>query len=939
MKRTIAKYFYIWLFLLIPGIFQSVCAQDGLTGIVSGVVKSNEGNSLPGVIIFSADHRQFITVSDSAGLYSITLPVGKNVLKVTHVGFDTVQQVVDVLANKEVKYNFVLTIDRRQLSEVFVTGYEGRGVTSTSVISKEAMRLLQPSSFADLMELLPGGRAQTPSLTVANPITLRQTGTLATDDKYSFSSLGTGFFIDGAPVNTNANIQTTSGFSSMDANDVRNMTNKGVDMRTIPTDQIEKVEIIRGIPSVEYGDITSGAVLITRKSGAQPLYLRMKADGFSKLFSAGKGLVNSRKKQTLNFDIDFLNALSDPTSNYTNYQRLTTSLRYQKEWYKNFGILKWQNAFDYAHNIDNVKPDPENSLAGVDKYSSLYNRYGAKTQLSVILKESGFLRNVDLLANLSYEQDRINLTKFMQARTATLLVTSLEEGAREAKYLTPNYVGNLIVDGKPLSGYFKLSANGFYTLGNVKNRIKAGSELTYSKNWGLGQVYDLNYPVDLSGSVQVGATTRPRAFKDIPAMKQVSGYLENTTDFEIGQHRFTVSGGARIFSLLGIDRKYAISGLVYADPRINGRWNLPASFLKGKVFKVSLMGGLGVLTKTPTLSHLYPPKGYIDLIQLNYYHNNPEYRVGNAMTYIIDNTNFNLAAARNIKWEIGTDINYQGYRVSVTYFRERTNEGFRNASLYKALQYRKYDNTSINSDTITQKPLPDNFSYKDVTEFYGYSTAVNGSRLIKEGIEYQITSPRLSSINTRFTLNGAWFRSTYMNSLQQYKIIGTTVVANGNIRQFVGLYDDDEGSYNEQLNTNLTVDSRIPRLALNVAVSFQCRWFTSRQNAFKTGTPIAYMGTDEVLHPYTEEDKTDADLRWLNDPIAASYFKKSTVPTDLQINLKLSKGFINNKAVISMFVNKVFVYTPNYYNENNVYTIRQGINNTPYFGMELSFNF
>ena len=34
--------------------------------------------------------------------------------------------------------------------------------------------------------------------------------------------------------------------------------NSGVDMRSVSTDDIESVEVVRGIPSVEYGDLTSG---------------------------------------------------------------------------------------------------------------------------------------------------------------------------------------------------------------------------------------------------------------------------------------------------------------------------------------------------------------------------------------------------------------------------------------------------------------------------------------------------------------------------------------------------------------------------------------------------------------------------------------------------------------------------------------------------------
>lgn len=60
-------------------------------------------------------------------------------------------------------------------------------------------------------------------------------------------------------------------------------------MRAISTDNIESVEIVRGIPSAEYGNLTSGMVKIKRITRSTPFTARFKADEYSKLFSAGKG--------------------------------------------------------------------------------------------------------------------------------------------------------------------------------------------------------------------------------------------------------------------------------------------------------------------------------------------------------------------------------------------------------------------------------------------------------------------------------------------------------------------------------------------------------------------------------------------------------------------------------------------------------------------------
>ena len=56
----------------------------------------------------------------------------------------------------------------------------------------------------------------------------------------------------------------------------RNTVNRGVDLRMLSTDHIETAEVVQGIPSAEYGDLSSGMILSKAKSGKQPLEMRGK---------------------------------------------------------------------------------------------------------------------------------------------------------------------------------------------------------------------------------------------------------------------------------------------------------------------------------------------------------------------------------------------------------------------------------------------------------------------------------------------------------------------------------------------------------------------------------------------------------------------------------------------------------------------------------------
>lgn len=216
------------------------------------------------------------------------------------------------------------------IEEVIITAKEGRGLTSSTIIDQRAMQHLQPSSFTDLLELLPGGRSGDPALNQMNRIRLREAGAAGND--YNTSSMGTTFLVNGAPLNSNANLQYTYDFLDKTRNGLKSRLNltSGVDMRSIATDQIEKVEVLRGIPSVIYGNLTSGIVKITNKSGYTRWKSRFKADGYSKLFALSKGFEDMDNGLKINTGMNYLDAKSDPRDRLESYKRITANLAVAK---------------------------------------------------------------------------------------------------------------------------------------------------------------------------------------------------------------------------------------------------------------------------------------------------------------------------------------------------------------------------------------------------------------------------------------------------------------------------------------------------------------------------------------------------------------------------------------------------------------------------------
>ena len=332
----------------------------------------NSGIAYAVITLSDAEGTRHHGTSDATGAYVVShLAEGHYLLEVSYLGYRDIKQRVEVVGSSHL--DIFMEADEKLLSEVVVTAKEGHGITSSSIIDRQAIEHLQPSSFTDLLALLPGGSSSLPSLTTSNSIHLRQAGT--GDSDYDISSLGTQFVTDGIPMNSNANMQkvaqaTSSSHGDLDAG--RNHTTSGIDMRSIPTDNIESVEIIRGIAPVEYGDLTSGVVLIQRKFKATPYEARFKADSYSKLLYAGKGFEWGRF--IANFGIDYLDAKSDPRDPLTSYQRLTFSMRSQYTWQFTRFNLRWKGTADYTGSFDNDKFDPEMLKQKDDRYESRYNR-------------------------------------------------------------------------------------------------------------------------------------------------------------------------------------------------------------------------------------------------------------------------------------------------------------------------------------------------------------------------------------------------------------------------------------------------------------------------------------------------------------------------------------------------------------------------------------
>ncbi len=862
------------------------------------------------------------TTSDENGLFKVdNLKKGKYRIQISYIGYKSLDTTIYISNNKPIK--FTLTEDNIALEEIVVIATESKSDGSGSVIKKHALTHLQPTSFADIIELLPGGLSGSKNLSQMKLINFREAGGASKSD-YT-SSLGTSFVVDDMPLSNDAELQTVSGSYDSDKLSInqRNTTGKGIDMRTISTDDIESVEVIRGIPSVKYGDLTSGVVNIKRSYKKTPLKFRLKSDHSSKLFAAGKGF-RINKSEFINMNLDYIKYRPDPRNISSKYSRFTSSLRYKRENSDISNPYRIMVNFDYTGSFDKQKVDPQIGYPETDKYDNSYNKFILNTTGRLTTNSIKWIDNINYRISSSYTHNKKEVTRLTSAGRNIPMPLNYDTGIQDGVFLPSSYISHLIVDGKPVYVNASLSGNLSFFIFNIKQSVYLGGEWRYNKNFGDGQVYDKLRPPYPTTRV------RPRKSSDIPSSQKLSFFVEDRFTARIGSNRLKVSAGLRATTPLNLSDNYLMRGKFYINPRINASWKFPALSIAKNELKTSLNIGYGVHTKFPTISHLYPNMHFTDIIQLNYYSQNENLSRLNFITYATDPTSYNLKPAKNTKYEIGFTLKYKRSRLDVTVFSEKMESGFKRLTQYKTREYTDYDESSVPSSGLTGPPDLSMFSSETKRVFDTYSQWINAGVVNKTGIEYQLDLGKIEQIYSRVSINGAWFKTEYDQSLPEYR--GASTVIDGKPYPYIGLYNWDKGETYEQFNTNLRFDTHIPSLRLIFSSMIQTVWYTSRVYNEHNGMPDYYIDVNNNIVKYNITDTTDPILRHLYEKPYDNKFLPDKKALAMDLNLKVTKE-IGKNMKFAFYVNRILHYYPEYrQNGGNIVKRRT----TPSFGMELN---
>lgn len=876
------------------------------------------------------------------------LSPGRINLRIDFLGMEPVDTTVTLAAGQNLSLSLQMQESSFRLTEITVVAKESKaGRATASTISRQAMDHLQTSSLSDIMQLLPGGITSYQSgLSNARTFNIRSLGANplnqgvpVSTDAANMNSMGTAIVIDGAPLSNNANLQTLS--PSINGSGAAigggSSPNSGLDIRSISTDNIESVEVIRGIPSVEHGDLTSGAVIIKSKAGKEPLTVRLKTDPYIYQASVSKGTNLGNERGNLNISGDYAYSIKDAKESYAYYQRATARALYSNQFDKLFSTT----SLDLSLGKDTREKNPNDTRNQLETGSrDLGLRLNTNGTLNI---RKGWLNNVKYTLSGNY-RDKHSFQKELLGNAFAAYSMSKTDGAvlsnrpgqkvydnqgKEltnipasesnliATYLPNEYYSQYDIYGKEVNVFANLNATFTKSVGNMNNRILVGANFKSDGNLGDGKVYDpYNPPYRVLSSEN--SSPRPRKYSDIPFINQFSLYAEENLNLNVGERELMVQAGARF-------------DLVNGKSIVTPRTNLSFDILPQKLW---LRGGYGITAKAPTSLYLYPENAYFDLVHFNTLNSSTipqEEQLILSSTRVFNTENRDLKIAANRKAEIGLDFVVNRMRFSVTAYDEQLKNGYNLATTvdtYKLLDYVIYNQATANPGNIPT--LSENERHKI---FVSYATPVNDGRSHNRGVEFDFDFGRIHAIRTSFVLNGAYMRSTDWNDSHTFSNQKNL----NSLERNVGIYEKGKEKFErERFTTTLRATHNIPSIGFVVTTTAQVSWHNKYWTSYGNDSIfVSYISRqDGLVKPFNESMINDPEFAYLNQTRSSTRFIAESYFPVLLINFHLTKE-IGRNLKASFYANNMFNNRPLYESKRTPGSFTR-LNIPLYFGFELA---
>lgn len=910
----------IFIAFFISGLCSALFAQTD-KATVEGVVRDSDGKPLSFATMFIAELGTGVS-TDLEGKFRFTGTKGTEyTLNVSYLNH--VDKEVKVKAGSPEPLVIVLEEQSYELAEVVVMADYKKNQGSTAVINQQALEHIQPTSVADVLSLIPGGLFRESSATGFNRISLRQSGS---DDN---TSLGMAVVMDGIPQDNDGFRASIPGLSTDEYSDRLGM-NRGIDLKTLSTDHIRKIEIVKGISSAKLGNLSSGVIQTTSKIGITPAQLRMKVDPLTKLIYLGKGFRISPKMGYLHTGIDYTSVYDDRRDPMSKYSRLTGQVTYNNSVDVGDKTLFLFFKLSEVYTLNQAKED-ELTQDYNESFRNKYSRTGAsfKAQMYDLGK---IVDNVEFIASADYTYDLIDRNRLVQTGTPLPSPLATEEGESEGIYLPSTYYSPFQIENKPLSLLTQLNAESLFETRSFRHKVIYGLSWKRTKNYGEGVMVDMTRPPYPGNNEYV----RPVPNRSIPALSVGAAYAEEQLKHSNRWFDFELNAGVRFTQMFNLDTKYTELRKLQVEPRINAALSFNIDLAGGKSLRNMFRFGFGQENKLPTLDYIYPDRVYKDMTVLNAYTKQDD-PFNHLITYtkIYDVTNNSLRPNRNTKYEAGWDVEYEGYSLSLTFFKEHSDRGFESVAEYSPVRYTRYVDPIDGQPIVGRRPEKEDYVADPYATFVDMDIVRNSMKVEKKGLEYLLRFPKIIPLSTTVEINGAYYDTRYSSGapLQYHPAFRD----DDRPQPYVGIYRRQDITRQRIFNTNLWFNTNIPRYKMIFTTFFQFIWLNEEMRINGDEYPSAYFDTDGRMH--TVDDRIlqsikDGHTVWRHYHIYKEDFSE-TLPVSLTVNFKVTKEF-SRMIRASFFVNNILDINPLY---KNRYNQNVRVWQKSFFGAEMTFSF
>ena len=851
----------VLILMLVLGFSLEAKAKDY---VLSGkVVDAGDGQPVEYASILIVESGLW-AITDNKGTFTIkNVKAGKTTLTVQCLGYR--KHTWPMTINRDV-LDLTLRIQQEslKLEGVTITAKRIQDEATTSyTIGRTTLDNQQILNISDLSTLLPGGKTVNSSLMSDDRLSLRS----ATQEKGN-ASFGTAVEVDGMRLDNNAVTDETMAAST----------------RTVSASNIESVEVVTGIPSVEYGDLSNGVVKVNTRKGKSPFIIEGKLNQHTRQIALNKGFDLGGKLGILNTSLEHARSFSDAASPYTAYQRNILSLNYSNTFFQNSAPLTLSVCVIGNIGGYNSEADPDEELDDYKKVRD--NVLRGNFQLQWLLGKS-WLTNISLSGTFSLT-DRKSESYTSTASASTQPYNHTREEGYFIADLSPTGYWYVLGynDSKPTSWSVKLKANNnirFSVAGKQwLSRLLAGVEYAGSKNRGRGTYYD---------DIRYTPTWREYRYDQLPAMNNLALYAEEKLSIPTTRlSTFELTAGLRDdITVIGGSDYGTVSSL---SPRVNSRYVFWRRLRKRWVNELVLHAGWGKSVKLPSFQVLYPSPSYAD-------------RLAFASTSTADNTSYyayhtlpsQAMYNPDLQWQythqtdIGVEMDIKGTRINISAFHHKTFRSYMSTDIYTPMSYLYTPPSALNgvgisvenrrfsidrqTGIVTVSDVTGAVADRQLTGIERRTYAVNdqyvnATPISRYGLEWIVDFAPIKALLTQIRLDGNYYYYKGIDDVLYADIpLGVNSNMTGNqLYQYVGYYRGSNvtstnysanaaianGSLSRQLNLNLTLTTHIPRIRLIVSARIESSLYNYRRqlSEFTDGTRgiILENSSDYFGKPY-----------------------------------------------------------------------------------------